>query len=250
VTVKRGLVFAGGFVAGVAWELGILRGLQDVNVDVLAKVIAADVIVGTSAGSTVAAQITSGTALDTLYAAQLSEASSEIEVDVNMSELMALFAKVAETSASATDFRRRIGALALSTETTQRFKKPLLTTERARYGHATGTGFKDTQGHDTRVPSSRRAGVRADGVRAVPACRAGRVRRETHALLRRLEREHGGQVRSARRAHRAAPLSVGTVLITSYGPKLPCPRSCASEESAISTVSMMGRPSSVHLQLR
>ena len=73
---------------------------------------------GTSAGSTVAAQITSGTALDTLYAAQLSEESAEIEVDVDLRELMARFAKVAETTASAADFRRRIGALALATKTT------------------------------------------------------------------------------------------------------------------------------------
>jgi NTE family protein len=116
--VRRGLVFAGGFVAGVAWELGVLRGLQDVNADLLAKVIAADVVVGTSAGSTVAAQITGGTALDTLYAAQLSEASPEIEVDVDMRELMARFAKIAETTASATDIRRQIGALALATQTT------------------------------------------------------------------------------------------------------------------------------------
>lgn len=111
-------MFAGGFVAGVAWELGILRGVQDVNADLLAKVIAADVVVGTSAGSTVAAQIPGGTALDTLYAAQLSEASAEIEVDVDMRELMARFAEVAETAASAADFRRRIGALALATKTT------------------------------------------------------------------------------------------------------------------------------------
>jgi NTE family protein len=116
--VKRGLVLAGGFVVGVAWEIGVLRGLQDVNADLLAKVIAADVVVGTSAGSTVAAQITSGIALDTLYAAQLSESSPEIEVDVDMPELMARFAKIAETTASPTDIRRRIGALALATQTT------------------------------------------------------------------------------------------------------------------------------------
>jgi NTE family protein len=118
LTVKRGLVFAGGFVVGVAWELGVLRGLQDVDADLLAKVIAADVVVGTSAGATVAAQITSGIALDTLYAAQLSESSPEIAVDVDMPELMARFAKIAEATASATDIRRRIGALALATQTT------------------------------------------------------------------------------------------------------------------------------------
>lgn len=116
--MRRGLVFAGGYVAGVAWELGVLRGLEDVNADLLAKVIAAEVVVGTSAGSTVAAQITGGTAVDALYAAQLSGASAEIEVDVDMRELMARIATVAETAASAADFRRRIGALALATHTT------------------------------------------------------------------------------------------------------------------------------------
>ncbi|MCU1428237.1 MAG: uncharacterized protein JWL83_2237 [Actinomycetia bacterium] len=105
-------------MVGVAWELGVLRGLQDVNADLLALVIAADVVVGTSAGSTVAAQITTGTALDTLYAAQLSEESAEIEVDVDLGALTARFAKIAETGASATDIRRRIGALALATQTT------------------------------------------------------------------------------------------------------------------------------------
>ena len=118
--MKRGLVFAGGYVAGVAWEFGVLRGLQDVNADLLAKVIAADVVVGTSAGATVAAQITSRTALDTLYAAQLSQEPAEIAVDVDMPELMARLAKIAETtaSASATDIRRQIGAMAVATQTT------------------------------------------------------------------------------------------------------------------------------------
>ncbi len=74
--------------------------------------------VGTSAGSTVAAQITSGRALDALYAAQLSEVSAEIEVDVDLRELMARFAKVAAGAPTATDFRRGIGALALATQTT------------------------------------------------------------------------------------------------------------------------------------
>jgi NTE family protein len=118
VTVRRGLVFAGGFVAGVAWELGVLRGFEDVNADLLARVIAADVVVGTSAGSTVAAQITGGAALDALYTAQLSGASAEIAVDVDMSELTARFTKVAETAGSAADFRRRIGALGLAAQTT------------------------------------------------------------------------------------------------------------------------------------
>jgi NTE family protein len=67
---KRALVLAGGGAAGNAWELGLIAGLSDAGVDVTA----ADLIIGTSAGSTVAAQITSGTGPAELYAAILAEA--------------------------------------------------------------------------------------------------------------------------------------------------------------------------------
>src|SRR5690348_18467699 len=63
------LVLAGGGAAGNAWELGLIAGLSDARVDVTD----ADLIVGTSAGSTVAAQITSGTRPADLYAAILAE---------------------------------------------------------------------------------------------------------------------------------------------------------------------------------
>src|SRR4051812_20232439 len=54
---KRALVLAGAGAADNAWELGLIAGLSDAGVDVTD----ADLIIGTSAGSTVAAQITSGT---------------------------------------------------------------------------------------------------------------------------------------------------------------------------------------------
>src|SRR5580693_3318516 len=46
---KRALVLAGGGAAGNAWELGLIAGLSDAGVDVTE----ADLIIGTSAGSTV-----------------------------------------------------------------------------------------------------------------------------------------------------------------------------------------------------
>ena len=64
---NRALVLAGGGAAGNAWELGLIAGLSDAGVDVTE----ADLIIGTSAGSTVAAQITSGTRPAELYAAIL-----------------------------------------------------------------------------------------------------------------------------------------------------------------------------------
>lgn len=66
---KRALVLAGGGAAGNAWELGLIAGLSDAGVDVTE----ADLIIGTSAGSTVAAQITSGTRPAELYATILAE---------------------------------------------------------------------------------------------------------------------------------------------------------------------------------
>src|SRR3954470_6645355 len=66
---KRALVLAGGGAAGNAWELGLIAGLSDAGVDLTE----ADLIIGTSAGSTVAAQITSGTRPAELYAAILTE---------------------------------------------------------------------------------------------------------------------------------------------------------------------------------
>jgi len=68
-SATRALVLAGGGAAGNAWELGLVAGLCDAGLDVTR----ADLVVGTSAGSTVAAQITSGTPPRELYAAVLAE---------------------------------------------------------------------------------------------------------------------------------------------------------------------------------
>jgi NTE family protein len=89
--MKNALVLAGGGVAGIAWELGVLRGLQDADPELAARVLAADLVVGTSAGSAVAAQITSGVPLGDLYDRQLSAASGELEVDLDMEDLLARF---------------------------------------------------------------------------------------------------------------------------------------------------------------
>ena len=61
-------------MTGIAWELGILKGLADAGVDLSH----ADLVVGTSAGSVVGAQITSGRPLDELYATQLAPSDNEI----------------------------------------------------------------------------------------------------------------------------------------------------------------------------
>jgi NTE family protein len=66
---RRALVLAGGGAAGNAWELGLVAGLSEAGVDITR----ADLIIGTSAGSTVAAQITAGIRPAELYAAVVTE---------------------------------------------------------------------------------------------------------------------------------------------------------------------------------
>lgn len=62
---SRALVFAGAGAAGNAWQIGLVAGLAEAGVDLTA----AELVIGTSAGSTAAAMITSGSRPAELYAA-------------------------------------------------------------------------------------------------------------------------------------------------------------------------------------
>lgn len=115
--VQRALVLAGGGVAGIAWELGVLLGIRGGAPDLAPRIEDAEVIVGTSAGSTVAAQISTGRDLQELFDRQLTETSSEIEVDFDVDSMMALFGSAFAEATSPEDMRRRIGALALAADT-------------------------------------------------------------------------------------------------------------------------------------
>jgi NTE family protein len=115
--VRTALVLAGGGVAGIAWELGVLRGIADADPGLADELLRSDLIVGTSAGSSVAAQITSGVPLDTLYAAQLSAETAEVEADLDTAALAAAFGRAMNGADSPQEARRRIGALALESET-------------------------------------------------------------------------------------------------------------------------------------
>jgi NTE family protein len=72
-TEGRALVLGGGGVTGVAWEIGLLYGLAEHGVDLTA----ADLFVGTSAGSVVAAQVTSGVPLDKLFADEIADTTGD-----------------------------------------------------------------------------------------------------------------------------------------------------------------------------
>ncbi|PUB21593.1 NTE family protein [Promicromonospora sp. AC04] len=117
------LVLGGGGVAGVAWELGVLQGIADKDAELAARILGADRVIGTSAGSSVAAQITSGTPLEELYAAQLVPETVVIEVRLDAVAMIAGWTAAMRPYADGTapepaEFRRRIGAMALAAPTT------------------------------------------------------------------------------------------------------------------------------------
>ena len=116
---RRALVLAGGGVAGIAWETGVLRGLADADRRLAEAVMGADLVVGTSAGSAVGAQITSGTPIERLYEAQLDERSAEILPIGDPVALAEAFAAAADEATSAADLRRRIGKIAMNVETVE-----------------------------------------------------------------------------------------------------------------------------------
>jgi NTE family protein len=115
---ERALVLGGGGSSGNAWSIGVVAGLFDAGLDVTE----ADLIIGTSSGSTAAAQLTGATPTE-LYAATLAAApprrSAPVGADggrgpagpaVNHLERTSRIIAAAEDPA---DMRRRLGASAL-----------------------------------------------------------------------------------------------------------------------------------------
>jgi len=116
--MRSALILAGGGIAGIAWETGILAGVADDRPDVASALLAADVLLGTSAGATVAAQIGSGESLDELFARQVSGPSNEIDPGVPVDSIAGLFATAMQTpGATKSQKLQRIGAFALAAKT-------------------------------------------------------------------------------------------------------------------------------------
>ena len=116
---ERALVFGGGGSAGNAWVIGVVAGLYDAGLDVTD----ADLIIGTSAGSTAAAQVASATPPPELLASILTTTpqvrtglvgadrgrASNMPAADHMAKSSAIYA----ASQDAADMRRRMGAAAL-----------------------------------------------------------------------------------------------------------------------------------------
>src|ERR1022692_1624797 len=115
---ERALVLGGGGSAGNAWLIGVIAGLFDAGLDVTE----ADLIIGTSAGSTAAAQITSATPTDLL--ADILSAAPRLRTgpvgsdggrvpNRPAADHMERTSGIIGAAEDAADMRRRMGAAAL-----------------------------------------------------------------------------------------------------------------------------------------
>ena len=104
---SRALVLGSGGIAGAAWEVGLVAGLAARGLDLTA----ADLVVGTSAGSLAGAQLTSGVGLAELYAAMCEP--SEVAVTAMMGRaLMLRYGLAVFTPGTAARARKRLGRVA------------------------------------------------------------------------------------------------------------------------------------------
>lgn len=116
--MERALVLAGGGIAGIAWETGVLTGIADAAPAVAQHLVDSAVLVGTSAGSAVAAQLGSGLSLPELFDRQVAAPSHEIDSGVDIEAVAELFLSAMLTpGATKEDKLRQIGAIAAATGT-------------------------------------------------------------------------------------------------------------------------------------
>ena len=115
---ERALVLGGGGASGNAWLIGVIAGLFDAGLDVTE----ADLIIGTSAGSTVAAQITSANPaqlLAEILSAAPPQRKGPIRADGGPVPIgpaanhMEIISGIIAAAEDAPDMRRRLGAAAL-----------------------------------------------------------------------------------------------------------------------------------------
>ncbi len=115
---ERALVLGGGGSTGNAWLIGVIAGLFDAGLDMTE----ADLIIGTSAGSTAAAQVTSATPTELLaaiLAATPRPRTGPVQSDGGrvpvgpVADHMERTSRIIAAAEDAADMRRRIGAAAL-----------------------------------------------------------------------------------------------------------------------------------------
>ena len=106
-------MLGGGGVTGFAWELGLLEAWHRGGIDARA----ADVVIGTSAGSVVAAQLGSDEPLDALVDRLLAPGSKEVLPEMDLDAVIAIFVQAADPDLTAQERCAKVGALALAAPT-------------------------------------------------------------------------------------------------------------------------------------
>lgn len=108
----RAVVLGGGGITGIAWEWGMIAGLVEAGVDLTA----ADLVVGTSAGSVVGAQLAGGIDPEVRYAAQLAEPAGELAARLGRLTT-ARFGLAMLRARTPEVYRARVGRMALAART-------------------------------------------------------------------------------------------------------------------------------------
>jgi NTE family protein len=113
------LVLGGGGAAGQAWQIGVIAGLAEAGLDLTA---AADLVIGTSSGSTTAAQVRSGMPAAELLASVLSTPAQptrqnrEQPPSLPMATVFERMRAIGAAATSAADLRRAMGAFGLESD--------------------------------------------------------------------------------------------------------------------------------------
>jgi NTE family protein len=113
------LVLGGGGAAGQAWQIGIIAGLAEAGLDLTE---AADLVIGTSSGSTTAVQVRSGIPAAELLASVLSPPvqpagqNREQPQSLPMATVFERMRAIGAAATSAADLRRAMGAFGLESD--------------------------------------------------------------------------------------------------------------------------------------
>jgi NTE family protein len=105
----RALVLGGGGVAGVAWEAGMVGGLQDAGVDLTS----ADLIVGTSAGAIIGSFVGHGVDVAEAVGRLPADGVGGPPIEINMNAVLSAFAILFDEGVDPVDARAQVGRLAL-----------------------------------------------------------------------------------------------------------------------------------------
>src|SRR5580692_8733516 len=115
------LVLGGGGAAGQAWQIGVIAGLAEAGLDLTQ---AADLVVGTSSGSTTAAQVRSGMPAAELLASVLSPPDQPVGQNreqppsLPMATVFERMRAIGAAATSAADLQRAMGAFGLESDAT------------------------------------------------------------------------------------------------------------------------------------